>query len=156
MEMQRMNRKLRDVVILATTCLALLWCIPSMGQVLKGSISGTAVDQQDAVVPGAQVKATNTATGNVLTTTTDSSGLFRFSLIQVGDYKLEISAPHFKTVVQNNILVSAGRDGNLGTIKLTVGEANTTVEVVASAPLIETSQAQVTNTFSGVSLTTFA
>jgi len=150
-----MNRKLRDKLILVATCLTLLWCIPSFGQVLKGSISGTAVDQQGAVVSGAQVKATNTATGGVLTTTTDNSGLFHFSLISVGDYKVEVSAQNFKTAVQNGVLVSA-RDTNLGTIKLTVGEANTTVEVTAEAPLIETTSAQVTNTFSGTTLTTFA
>jgi hypothetical protein len=150
-----MNRKLRDRLILVATCLMLLWCIPSFGQVLKGSISGTAVDQQGAVVSGAQVKATNTATNAVLTTTTDNSGLFRFSLIPVGDYKVEVSAKNFKTSVQNNILVTA-RDSNLGTIKLSVGEANTTVEVTADAPLIETSNAQVTNTFSGTTLQTFA
>jgi hypothetical protein len=156
MEMQRMNRKLRDKLILVATCLTLLWCIPSFGQVLKGSISGTAVDQQGAVVSGAQVKATNTGTAGVLTTTTDNSGLFRFNLIPAGEYKIEISAQHFKTAVQNNVMVLAGRDSGLGTVKLTVGEASTTVEVTADAPLIETSQAQVTNTFSGVQLSTFA
>ena len=149
-----MNRKLRDKLILVATCLAL--CIPSFGQVLKGSISGTAVDQQGAVVSGAQVKATNVATGSVLTTTTDSSGLFRFNLIPAGEYKIEISAPNFKTSVQNNVMVSSGRDSGLGSVRLTVGETNTTVEVTADAPLIETSQAQVTNTFSGVQLSTFA
>jgi hypothetical protein len=154
MEMQRMNRKLRDKLILVATCLAL--CIPSFGQVLKGSISGTAVDQQGAVVSGAQVKATNVATGSVLTTTTDSSGLFRFNLIPAGEYKIEVSAPNFKTSVQNNVMVSSGRDSGLGSVRLTVGETNTTVEVTADAPLIETSQAQVTNTFSGVQLSTFA
>src|ERR1051326_77203 len=97
----RMNRKLRDILVLVATCLTLLWCIPSVGQVLKGSISGTAVDQQGAVVSGAQVKATDTATGAVHTTTTDSSGLFRFNLIPAGDYKIEVSAPQFKTAVQN-------------------------------------------------------
>src|SRR4029077_17218744 len=107
MEMQRMNRKLRDKLILVATCLTLLWCIPSFGQVLKGSISGTAVDQQGAVVSGAQVKATNVATGNVLTTTSDNSGLFRFSLIQAGTYKIEVSAQGFKTAQQNDILVVA-------------------------------------------------
>ena len=149
-----MNRKLRDKLILVATCLAL--CIPSFGQVLKGSISGTAVDQQGAVVSGAQVKATNVATGNVLTTTTDNSGLFRFSLIQAGTYKIEVSAQGFKTAQQNDILVVAGQDRGLGSLKLTVGEASTTIEVAATAPLIETTQAQVTNTFSGTTLTTFA
>ena len=43
-----MNRKLRDKLILVATCLAL--CIPSFGQVLKGSISGTVTDPQGAVV----------------------------------------------------------------------------------------------------------
>jgi len=156
MEMQRMNRKLRDKIILVATCLMLLWCIPSFGQVLKGSISGTAVDQNGAVVPGAQVKATNTGTSAVLTTTTDNSGSFRFNLIPAGEYKVEISAQHFKTAVQNGVAVSAGRDSGLGQVRLSVGEASTTVEVTADAPLIETTQAQVTNTFSGVALSTFA
>ena len=150
-----MNRKLRDILILFASCLAMLWCIPSFGQVLKGSISGTVVDQQGAVVSGAQVKATNISTGTALTTTTDSSGLFRFSLIPVGDYKVEVSAQHFKTAVQNNVLVTA-RDSNIGTVQLSVGETSTTVEVTADAPLIETTNAQVTNTFSGTTLTTFA
>ena len=151
-----MNRKLRDKLILVATCLALLWCIPSFGQVVKGSISGTVVDQQGAVVPGAQVKATNPETGTALATTTDSSGSFRFNLIGVGSYKVEISAQHFKTSVQNNIIVSAGRDSGLGNVQLTVGATDTLVEVTADAPLIESTQAQVTNTFSGTQLSTFA
>ncbi|MBZ5492206.1 MAG: carboxypeptidase regulatory-like domain-containing protein [Acidobacteriia bacterium] len=149
-----MNRKLRDKLILVATCLAL--CIPSFGQVLKGSISGTAVDQQGAVVSGAQVKATNVATGTALATTTDNSGSFRFNLIPAGTYKIEVSAQGFKTVQQNDILVVAGQDRGLGALKLSVGEASTTIEVAATAPLIETTQAQVTNTFSGTTLTTFA
>ena len=64
-----MNHNLRDKFILVAACLMFLCCIPSFGQVLKGSISGTVVDQQNAVVSGAQVKATSTATGTVLTTT---------------------------------------------------------------------------------------
>ena len=148
-----MNRKLRDKFILVALCLTL--CIPSFGQVVKGSISGTVTDPQGAVVSGAQVKATNAATGAPLTTTTDGSGLFHFNLIPVGEYKVEVSATGFKTAVQNNVLVTA-RDSNLGAIKLTVGETNTTVEVTAAAPLIDPNNAQVTNTFSGTTLTTFA
>jgi len=130
--------------------------IASHGQVLKGSISGNATDPEGAVIAGAQVKATNLATGAVLNTTSDNSGSFRFSLIPAGEYKLEISAPGFSSAVQNNVQVTAGRDSGLGPIKLTVGQTSTTVEVTAAAPLIESTQSQVTNTFAGTSLSTFA
>ena len=151
-----MNHKLRDIIVIVAACLVVFCAIPVFSQVLKGSISGTAVDPQGAVVSGAQVKATNQATGLVLTTTTDNGGLFRFNLIPAGNYKVEISAQHFSTAVQNNIAVAAGSDSGLGTITLTVGETSTTVEVTADAPLIETTQAQVTNTFSGTILSNFA
>ena len=126
------------------------------GQVLKGSISGTVVDPQGAVVSGAQVKAIHAATGAVLTTTTDSAGLFRFSLIPVGEYRIEISAQGFKTSTQSNISVAASRDSGVGTIALSVGEISTEVEVNATTPLIETTQSQITNTFTGNTLTTTA
>lgn len=151
-----MNRKLHDSLAFIATCLLLLWCIPSMGQVLKGSISGTVEDPQGAVVSGAQVKAINTATGATLTTRSDNSGSFRFNLIPAGTYKVNVSAQGFQTSSQDNILVSAGRDSGLGTIKMTVGETSTTIEVSAAAPLIETTQSQVTNTFAGTALNTFA
>ena len=150
-----MNRR-KYFLALATACLVLMWCLPSIGQVLKGSISGTVEDPQGAVVSGAQVKAINTATGASLTTTSDSSGLFRFNLIPAGTYKVEVSAQGFQKAVQDNILVSAGRDSGLGGIKLTVGEVTSTIEVSAAAPLIETTQSQVTNTFAGSTLATFA
>ncbi|HEV3036770.1 MAG TPA: TonB-dependent receptor [Candidatus Angelobacter sp.] len=149
-----MNSKLRVVVLVAVS-LALA-CIPAMGQVLKGSISGTVVDPQAAIVAGAQVKATQTGTGSVFTTTSDSAGLFRFSLIPAGTYKVEITRQGFKTAVENDVLVSAGRESSIGSVKLSVGEVSTTVEVTEQAPLIEPTQSQVTSTFAGTTLNTFA
>ncbi|HEY4678956.1 MAG TPA: TonB-dependent receptor, partial [Candidatus Angelobacter sp.] len=127
-----------------------------MGQVLKGSISGTAADPNGAVIPGATVKATNTETGAQLKTTTNNEGVFRFSLIPAGNYRVEITAPGFQTVVQNGVAVVAGRDSSVNIVRLTVGEASTTVEVTAEAPVMETTQSQVTNTFTSNVLTTFA
>jgi hypothetical protein len=143
-------------LVLGIVTMALLLSVLSVSQVLKGSISGTVTDPQGAVVSGASVKATNAATGITLTSTTDNSGSFHFNLIPVGDYKLEIGATGFKTALQNNIVVAAGRDSGLGVIALTVGEISTSVEVSAAAPLIETTQSQITNTFAGTQLTTFA
>ncbi len=151
-----MNSKVRDLLVLVTACLMLAACLPVLGQVLKGSMSGTVVDPQGAVMSGAQVKATQAGTGTVLTTRTDSAGLFRFNLIPAGAYKVEISAQGFKTMVQSSVLVSAGADQGLGTLTLAIGEPSTTVEVTGVAPLMEASQAQVTNTFTGTTLQTFA
>src|SRR3954447_5940911 len=143
-------------LVLAIAALALFCAAPLMAQVVKGSISGTVTDPQGAVVSGATVKAINDATGATLATTSDSSGTFHFNLIPVGTYRVEMTAAGFKTTVQNNIVVAAGRDSGLGAIPLTVGEVTTAVEVTADAPLIETTQSQVTNTFAGTQLTTFA
>jgi hypothetical protein len=143
-------------LVLAIATLALLCAVPCVAQVVKGSISGTVTDPQGAVVSGATVKAINDGTGATLATTSDSSGSFHFNLIPVGTYRVEMTAAGFKTTVQNNIVVAAGRDSGLGAIPLTVGEVTTAVEVTADAPLIETTQSQVTNTFAGTQLTTFA
>src|SRR5262249_17141122 len=154
--MKRMNTKLRSLAVLFAITLALAWCIPSVGQVIKGSISGSVVDPQGAVVSGAEVKAKNVDTGVVNTTTSDSSGNFRLNLLPAGTYNVEVSAKGFKTSVSKGASVAAGTDTGLGAVRLTVGETSTTVEVTAAAPLIDTTQSQVTNTFSGVVLNSFA
>jgi hypothetical protein len=149
-----MNSKLRAFTVLFA--LALAWNIPAVGQVLKGSISGTIVDPQGAVVSGAQIQAKNVETGVVATTTSDNSGLFRLNLLPVGTYNLSITVKGFKTTDSKGWVVGAGVDTGMGSIKMSVGETSTTVEVTASAPLIETTQAQITNTFAGTTLNSFA
>jgi hypothetical protein len=151
-----MNTKLRYIAMFFAVTLALVLCIPSVGQVVKGSISGSVTDPQGAVVSGAQVKAKSVETGVVHTTTSDSAGLYRFNLIPVGTYTVEIASQGFKTTTQSNVQVGAGRDTGLGSIHLSVGEASTTIEVTGEAPLIETTQSQITSTFSGTTLSTFA
>src|SRR5690242_1111170 len=122
-EIRTMNRVVRkDLLVLLTVAIMLAGCLPSFAQVVKGSISGTVIDPGGAVVSGAQIKATNSETGATFATTSDSSGLFRFSLLPVGKYKVEITATGFKTVIQNGIEVVAGSDVSLATIKLSVGE----------------------------------
>src|SRR5262249_12044533 len=128
----------------------------SVGQVLKGSISGTVVDPQGAVVSGAAVQAKNVETGAVFSTTSDNSGLFRLNLLPAGTYNVGISAKGFKTTETRNLIVAAGQDQGMGATKLNIGGTSETVEVTAAAPLIETTQAQITNTFTGETLTRFA
>ena len=67
-----MQHRTRHLVALIASFIVLA-SIASYGQLLKGYISGAVTDPEGAVISGAQVRATNVATGTVLTTTTDNS-----------------------------------------------------------------------------------
>ena len=148
-----MSRRITGFLVLLMA-LALVGTMSA--QVLKGSISGTVVDPQGAVISGASVKATNDTTGISYTANSDASGLFRFNLIPAGNYKVEIThGKDYKTLVRNNVQVTPGADTGLGSMKMELGSMETTVEVKAEAPLVTTTEAQITNAFAGTSLNTF-
>lgn len=127
----------------------LLFSVGMTAQVTKGSISGTVVDSTGAVVSDAQVKATLVETGGVLTTTSDKAGYFRFNLILPGTYSLEVSKEGFKKITQNGIVVNAGSDSGIGSVTLGVGSKSETVEVTDTAQVLETTQSQVSSSFTG-------
>ncbi len=122
-------------------------CVGASAQVSKGSISGTVVDATGAIVSGAEVKATSVDTNQVVTTKSDDSGLFKLPLLPVGTYRVEVSREGFRKASLAAVGVTPGVDTGLGNIKLEIGSVAETVEVTAATPLIETTQAQVTNTF---------
>jgi hypothetical protein len=125
------------------------------GPIAAGQVGGVVVDAQGAVVPGATVQVTSLVNGATTTTTTNSSGQWSVNGgMPTGKVKIKATAPGFKTA-QFNAHIDASRPARYQ-MRLSVGETNTTVEVTAEAPMIETSQAQVTNTFSGTATTTYA
>jgi len=128
---------------------------PAYAQVSKGSISGSVTDPQGAVVVGASVNAVSKDTNQTTTTESDSSGLFRISLLPPGTYRVEVSKQGFRKIVIDNVDVSVGADRGLGALKLEVGEVSATVEVSSAAPLIQSTEAQVTNSFTAANLQTF-
>jgi len=117
-------------------------------QTSKGSISGTVLDQSGAAVVDAQVKATSSTTAQSFTTTSDSSGSFHLNLLPVGVYTVEITKQGFRGSNISNVGVAVAADSNMGAVKLEVGTAGETVEVSSEAPIIESTQAQITSTFS--------
>jgi len=119
----------------------------SLAQVSKGSISGSVSDPSGAVVQGAQVTATHIATGQVTTTTSDGSGVFKIPLLAVGAYKVQVSKSGFRATAVTSVEVNPGVDTGLGTIALQLGATTETVEVSAGTPLVETTQSQVSATF---------
>lgn len=110
---------------------------PASGPVQPGQIGGIVVDQQGAVISGAQVKVTSLENGATITTTTDGSGRWVVAAgMPTGRVKIAVSAQNFKTG-NINARYDPSRPAQYDT-RLTIGEANTTVEVTAEAPMVET------------------
>jgi hypothetical protein len=125
-------------------------------QVSKGSISGSVTDPQGASVPGASIKAVSKDTNQEYTTETDNGGLFRLNLLPPGTYRVEIARQGFRKAGFDNLDVSVGADRGLGNVKLEVGEVSATIEVSSAPPLVESSEAQITNAFTAENISTFA
>jgi hypothetical protein len=137
--------KLQLVVLLALLFTAAF----AMAQgITAGSISGTLLDPSSAVVVGAQVTAQNIATGQILTAETNDTGYFTFRSVPPGAYKITIAAKGFRPVEIPQVQVETSKDATLAGIKLALTSATgETVEVIESAPILETTTGQVTNTF---------
>ena len=72
---------------LAVFLFALLLCLRAFAQT-TGAIEGVITDSTGSAVPAAAVKLTNTGTGVVTSTTTNSSGFFLADGLAVGVYDL--------------------------------------------------------------------
>jgi hypothetical protein len=108
----------------------------------EGTISGTVTDSTGAVVPNAAVAATNSATNIAYQRISTSSGLFTIAPIPPGIYSLTVTAPGFRGLKQDNLVVNA-----LGVLTfnpvLSIGETTETVVVTAAPPVLNTSNATV-------------
>jgi len=124
-------------------------------QVVAGSISGTVQDPTGGAVPGADVKVTAAATGQVVSTKTAATGLFKIPFLRVGVYSLDVSKEGFRRSSFANVEVTAGADHGMGIIMLEVGLVTTVVEISAMPPLIQTTQSQITTSITTTMLTTF-
>src|SRR5262245_61681936 len=116
-------------------------------QTFRGAINGTVSDPSGAVVPSAQVKATEVATGLVHDTVTTAEVQFAFQDIPLGLYKVMITAKGFRPYLADKVQVAAGSIYTLA-IKLSVGEATSTVEVSAAALTIDTTTSMQTTSIS--------
>src|SRR6202047_335142 len=113
--------------------------------VTSGDITGTVSDASGAAVVGAEVSLTSVAEGTTQTTTTNASGLYRFSFLKNGEYKLSTAAKGFKGSSES-ITVGVGQVV-AANFKLELGAASEVVEVTGAAPLIQTENGDTSTTF---------
>ena len=127
-------------LLFAAICLAACG-VPAWAQYDNGSLVGTVKDASGASVAGANVTATNTATGIAVHTVTNGSGDYEFPDLKAGNYSVTAMSGGFSPAEAQNINVSVASRIRID-LTLKVGSAETTVEVVGVevAPETETSE----------------
>jgi hypothetical protein len=75
----------------AAFVLMLLCVMPLRAQVDAGSILGTVTDASGSAVHGATVTITNEGTNATLSTTTGNDGVYKFTPVRIGSYRLTVN-----------------------------------------------------------------
>ena len=106
-----------------------------------GSLVGTIRDSSGAVVSGAEVAATNTATGITERVATAGDGDYEFPSLRTGVYTIAATAKGFAQAIAQNITISVGSRQRID-LKLLPGQTQTTVEVSDVALQLETDSSE--------------
>jgi outer membrane receptor protein involved in Fe transport len=137
---RRLNMLLRCRVLVVV--FAFMVAVPAAhlwGQAVSGTITGAVTDPSGSAIPGANVKATNAATGVAVSVLTTSAGYYTISNLIAGTYTVEVAAPGFKTYERSNVDVSVSSVSRLD-IQMTVGSLQEQVTVNAVAPQLKDDQ----------------
>jgi len=126
---------------LAAGALLLLFAFSARAQQIDTAlIVGTVTDASGAVIPGVNISFRHVATGTVYTTQTNEEGRYRSQPLRIGEYEVSAEAPGFKKYTGSGVVLSIGDVRQLD-ITLELGAVTETIEVQASAPLLQTSDA---------------
>lgn len=116
---------------------AILMSISLFAQEFKGTILGRITDASGAVVPRAQITATNTETNVAVDVQSNSEGNYIAPFLLPGKYKVAVGATGFRQVVRDNIIVQVN-DRIALNFSLEVGAVGEVVTVRAESPMLQT------------------
>lgn len=116
--------------------------VPLLAQTnVTGAITGTVTDPSGAAVVGAQVKITDVATRFTRTVQTDSHGIYRVTLLQPDQYKVDVTSQGFKSASSSGVQVVVA-ETTVQNIRLQVGAVSETVEVATNTVELETQSSE--------------
>ena len=120
-----------------------------MGQAGLSTIRGTVTDATGAVVPGAEVTATEVLTNvTARAVTTNEQGDYEMPGLKLGTYRVSVAVSGFKTFIAEDVRLQSSQVKRVNAL-LEVGEVSIEVTVSAASAAIETEQAKIAADFKG-------
>src|SRR5580704_6763553 len=118
------------VVVLCSFLLS--FTIPdAFAQATTGSLGGVVTDPSGAVIPGAEVTATEIATGVQTKVTSNADGVYSIPRLKPGLYNLEFQKSGFKRQQFQQITLNLGASVTIDAV-LQTGELTETITVTAA------------------------
>jgi len=110
------------------------------------SLEGVVSDAQQAVLPGATVTITNTATGLTRAVVTDAGGRYVItSMPTEGRFRVQVELTGFATAVREDIVFSAGQRALIN-FSLRLSTVQETITVAGDTPIVQTTSSEVSST----------
>jgi len=106
-------------------------------QVAVAEVDGYVTDPTGQAIPGAQLRMTDTAKGQVRTTVSDATGRYSFPNLAAGDYRLEATAAGFKSYIQSGIVLQVANNIEIK-VQMEIGAVSESINVTANAGMVET------------------
>ena len=131
-----------------TMAIAIFFSATALAQNDVGSIVGFVTDSSGAVVPGAKVTIKNEGTGESRTVSTDSSGHYAIPNLPPTSYTMTAEATGFQKFESTHNVLASNSTISIDA-KLTLGAATQTVEVTATAALLQTQSPAVQSEITG-------
>ncbi|MBI2833521.1 MAG: TonB-dependent receptor [Acidobacteria bacterium] len=131
-------------LVLSVT-IALVLCIAGAQRgaaqtVTTGGLTGTVVDQQGGVLPGATIAAVHGPTGTTYDSATETDGRFTIPNMRVGPYSITAQMSGFRDQTLDNIYVKLGETVNIS-FKMVLEAVTETINVIAESSVIDPSRA---------------
>jgi len=128
-------------------CAILLLCgtSPLCGQQDVGYISGTVLDATGQLVPGASVYVESASTNISQIVSSDGQGFYQSQALKPRVYTVRIEKEGFSTSIASAVTVDAAARVAIN-LRLEVGSVFASVQVEATSPALDTTDAQIGNT----------
>ncbi|MFN7992097.1 MAG: TonB-dependent receptor [Bryobacteraceae bacterium] len=110
-------------------------------QQVTATITGRVTDPTGAAIAGAKISATSVERGTAYPTSTNADGYYNIPNLPVGTYNVRVETTGFQSATQSNVTLQLNQVAKMD-FQLQVGNVQTTVEVSAAAPVLQTESTQ--------------
>lgn len=128
-------------LLIVLVCMLTAWTLHAQ-VVITSTIVGTVTDQQQAIIPGAQVMLKNLDTGIETQLQSDSAGNYQFPNLIAGHYQVTVTRDGFARAISTAVALDNGATQRIN-FSLKVGSAEEVVQVSSATPLMDTETADI-------------